>query len=945
MGRAERYLFERELVTSFIGGDGEGQSLFAASRLPQYDEIAVAEDLRSSTRVAESLESIDWSFTDEDTRFLTHDLHPYPAKFIPQIPGHCIARLSLPGELVFDPFGGSGTTALEAVRMGRRALSIDANPVATLIGRVKAGNLDHLAAREVHTLRSALLTLLADLPSPDSLCEEHTEHIPNIPNVTKWFPETSKGELAAIRSRISVFRTDTARDVASVALSRIVIAVSFQDSETRYASKPRSIPPGETIRKFLRALDATVRTLTDIQPAVRYGASKFLTADTRTLKVTQMDPECVDLVVTSPPYGNANDYHLYHRFRLLWLGHDPRQLGRIEIGSHLRHQRESNGFDAYVDEVAQSLAGVQRLLKTGRYAVMVVGDPVYAGVRHSAARELSGIAERQGFETICVLKRNLHKTRRSFMPAGRRADNEHLVVLRKPPHLVSVSLTQPRYRLWPYEKVLRRREIETLTGGGLVPDVDGSSDLSMDPYAVPEARTLTFTHGVRRGGSRPEPTWQAILEDGLSVRSGNRKDPKYVTHGAHRYKGKFYPQLSKALMNLSGLGPASRVMDPFCGSGTTLVEGFLNGHLAFGCDMNPMAAKIARAKVGILEISPNVVREAFGAVASQIEDTPSALGDPSSQFESECLNEIERWFPEPVVHKLAWLLSTIRTSSTGVVRDLLEVVLSDLARQVSQQEPSDLRVRRRRIPIEDADVFGLYLEALDTQFDRLEKFWQARSYSPRRLFRGTVVEGDCRDERTFDRMGVLPNSVDLVLTSPPYATALPYIDTDRLSLLLLFGMNSAARRPLEHDLVGSREITTSGRRVLESEIEADLLGLPSVVSDYLKDLQYRIGKAQLGFRRRNMPALLARFFVDMVRVIQNCHRRLRHGGEAMIVIGDNRVRVGSEFERIPTTDFVCDIALASGMTLVESLDISVTTENLMHIKHAITKNVVLRLRK
>lgn len=943
MGRAERYLFERELVASLIGNDGEEHSLRSAARFPQYDEIATADDLRSSTRVAQSMESVDWSFTNEDTQFLAHDLHPYPAKFIPQIPGHCIARLSLPGELVFDPFGGSGTTALEAVRMGRRALSMDANPVATLIGRVKTGNLDRAAAREVRTVRSALVTLLADLPPPGVLCKEYASHIPEIPNVAKWFPTTSQGELAAIRSRISTLKRSTARDIASVALSRIVITVSFQDSETRYASKPRNIPPRETIRRFLSALDATVRTLTQTQPVVRYGVSKFLTADTRTLRDAPMDPESVDLVVTSPPYGNANDYHLYHRFRLLWLGHDPRRLGRIEIGSHLRHQRESNGFDAYTEEVAQSLDGVHRLLKTGRYAVLVVGDPVYDGVRHAAARVLSEVAERQGFETICILQRALHQTRRSFLPAGRRATNEHLVVLRKPPRRVSIWLTPPRYRLWPYEKELRSREIEALVGVRPTKEVEGSAELVMDPYSVPETRTLTFTHGVARGVTAPEPTWQAILENSLVARSGSRKDPKYVTHGLHRYKGKFYPQLAKALMNLAGLPPASRVLDPFCGSGTTLLEGFLNGHLAFGCDMNPMAAKIARAKVGILEISPNIVREAFGAVASQVEDAPSPLEDPELQFNPTCLNEIQQWFPSPVVRKLAWLLSVIRTASNGVVRDLLEVILSDLARQVSQQDPKDLRIRRRRVPIEDADVFGLYLGALEAQFDRLEQFWKARSYSPRRLLSAMVVEGDSRNEATFDLMGIPPESVDLVLTSPPYATALPYIDTDRLSLLLLFGMNSAARRPLEHNLTGSREITTSARRALETGIGDDAVRLPAPVCDYLKDLKERIDEAKLGFRRRNMPALLARFFLDMVDVIQNCHRRLRSGGEAMIIIGDNRVRVGPEFERIPTTDFVRDIALASGMSLIESLDISVTTENLVHSKHAITKNVVLRL--
>lgn len=65
----------------------------------------------------------------------------------------------------------------------------------------------------------------------------------------------------------------------------------------------------------------------------------------------------------------------------------------------------------------------------------------------------------------------------------------------------------------------------------------------------------------------------------------------------------------------------------------------------------------------------------------------------------------------------------------------------------------------------------------------------------------------------------------------------------------------------------------------------------------------------------------------------------------MIVIGDNRMRVEKDYERIPTTDFVQDIAVECGMELVERIDISVTTENLVHIKNAITKNVVLRLRK
>lgn len=157
-------------------------------------------------------------------------------------------------------------------------------------------------------------------------------------------------------------------------------------------------------------------------------------------------------------------------------------------------------------------------------------------------------------------------------------------------------------------------------------------------------------------------------------------------------------------------------------------------------------------------------------------------------------------------------------------------------------------------------------------------------------------------------------------------------------------MDSSARRPIEQGLIGSREIATKERRRLEQAITASEGVLPAATQNYLQDLHARIAQADVGFRRKNMPALLQRFFQDMALVLKNCRRVLRPSGEAMIVIGDNRMRVGSAYERIPTTDFVQDIAIHCGMELVERIDISVTTENLVHIKNAITENVVLRLK-
>lgn len=944
MSRTGRYLYETELGASLVREEGGKYALRGEEESPVYEEISSPDDLRSAKRVAKALQSTDWSFTIDDTGFLTHDLHPYPAKFIPQIPGHCIAKLSLPGELVLDPFGGSGTTALEAVRLGRRALSTDANAVGTLIGRVKTCNLDRTAARDLHAIRSALTTRVVDLPDAGSLCTENGEYIPDIPNIDKWFPITSRGELAVVRSRIARMKSEKARDVALLALSRIVLAVSFQDSETRYSSKPHDIPQGETLKRFLVALDAIVRNVVTTQAAIRYGVCDFVTADTRELGHDVCKPGTVDLIITSPPYGNANDYHLYHRFRLFWLGHDPRQLGKIEIGSHLRHQRESSGFDAYLAEMEQSLSGMHRLLRPGRYAVLVVGDAIYKKVLYPVAEALSQTAEGMGFETVCIVEREIHTTKRSFVAAGRRATTEKLLVIRKPPEKVAVWFVSPPYKLWPYEGVLRGREIESIVGVPTNGHNGESFSLKLDPYAMTKARRLVFTHAVGMNALDTDPTWQAIIENGFVLQQSARKDPKYVTHGLHPYKGKFYPQLAKGLMNLCTLPSGASVFDPFCGSGTTLLEGYLNGHRTFGCDMNPVAAKIAKAKVGILDVNPDVVREALGTLVGQIEDAPTRPVNEREQFDPSCLDEISNWFPDPVISKLNWLLAAIRSVSEGVIRDFLEVVLSSIIREVSQQDLTDLRIRRRKEPIKDADVFKMYLDALDTQYTRVEKFWSVRGYSPNRFRPSRVMEADSRNRETLDALGLARNTVDLVLTSPPYATALPYIDTDRLSLLVLFGMNSSARRPVEQHLVGSREIITKERRQLEQTINDRANGLPESVCDYLQELHRRVSEADVGFRRKNMPALLQRFFQDIASVLKNCCQVLRPDGEAMIVIGDNRMRVDGDFERIATTDFVQDIAVNCGMELIERIDISVTTENLVHIKHAITENVVLRLK-
>lgn len=898
--------------------------------------------LSSAEDVFLDLKGRDWSFAADATGFLAHDIHPYPAKFIPQIPGTMIALLSARGEMVLDPFGGSGTTALEAVRLGRRALSIDANPLSELIGRTKTAAIDRDAARELHGMNAALAAEMQALPSdPQILVERHKRHAPAIPNRAKWFADSAFGELCLVKNRIADLTAQPARDVALVALSRIALKASFQDSETRYKSVPRNVPVGETLRRYLKEFRTALDTVAANEAATRYGISTFLSADARRLPADSVPDGSVDLIVTSPPYGNATDYHLYHRFRLLWLGHDPTKLASVEIGSHLKHQRENSGFQSYFTDLEATVREMARVLRAGRYAVLVLGNSIYEGQQYDPAALLSGLAGSLGFDASCLIERPVHATKRSFTQAGRRAVSESILVLRRTPNGARTVLGAPPYKQWPYEQVLRIRETNAIAGSKPEGKPDGVLTVDAIGSEFLRLRRLVFSHSVIGDGMAPDPTWQAVLENG----SAARKDPKYVTHGLHQYKGKFYPQLAKGLLNLAGADEGAVLLDPFCGSGTTLLEGYLGGLVAHGCDMHPLAAKIARAKTEILDTDPDVLIEAVGALQEALAKPPSKFPSASTSFPEACLDEIERWFPGPVVGKLAWLKTEIAKVSAGAVRDFLEVVLSSVIRDVSQQEPTDLRIRYRKEMLKDADLFGLFSAQLSIQFERIESFWRVRGRAPCRFHRARAVDGDNRKAETFTLLGLNKESVDFVLTSPPYATALPYIDTDRLSLLTLFGLSSLERRPLENAITGSREISPAGRKRLDAQ-SADTAGLPVSSVQFLNTIRTRLAKdTDAGFRKQAVPALLMRYLVDMSAALQNVHSVCRRGAQAMIVIGDNRTEIGGSSLRIPTTDLVEDIAEAAGFERMERIDISVTTENMLHQKNAITENVVLRMRR
>lgn len=890
----------------------------------------------------ERLGQIDWAFAGSPTDDLSHGIHPYPAKFTPALPAALISQLSLPGDLVLDPFGGSGTTAVEALVQGRRCISTDVNPLAEVIGLAKTASLGPWQLTVLGELADTCLSagrygsVACLLESAGSLPDGF---VPEIPHLEKWFAPGVTRELAYLRWRISGLVDPDAQAVARCVFSGIIVRVSFQDGETRYAARPRRLLDGAVLAVFGRDLGAALRRLRETARHLRLRRAEFRTVDARS--ADPAPPGSVDLIVTSPPYPNATDYHLYHRFRLFWLGFDPRALSGAEIGSHLRHQREKTDAGQYAAEMQQCLERCYRVLRPGRYAAFVVGDGLFSGQLYQTARHLADLAAGIGYDVVTAFDRPLPAHRRAFGPGARRADRETVLLLRRPDTLLTVQLVPAAYRRWPYEDELRRAEAGRLvrqTGGTLL---GGDLTVQVAASALPAFRRLTFTRAVRAPGCADLPTWQSVLEQGEGP--ARRKDPKYATHGIHPYKGKFYPQLVKSLFNVAGLPPGSVILDPCVGSGTTTLEAYLNGYAGRGVDLSPLAAEMADVKTGILQVDPAWLQHRLHFHAAEVRQLAAGPALPGP-WDAAVAAEVAAWFPEPVVRKLAAVLEGIRRVPDSVVQRLLRLVLSGLLRQCSQQEPADLRVRRRAEPIADAPLVDQYLAAVARQQARLLHLAQRLAYCPQVPAPAAAWAGDTRDFQTFAGRGLGGGAIDAIITSPPYATALPYIDTDRLSLMALWNMPAPARARLEQTLIGSRELIAAERKALDEQVrEGGLAEIPSPLAQAVIAQIDRLNRpAAVGFRRRNMAALLYRYFRDMNTAFAVWDRLLRPGGTVMVVIGDNRTVAGGGTEvTIPTTRILTELAAAMGWRVRVPVDITVTRQALLHARNTITRNTVL----
>jgi hypothetical protein len=521
------------------------------------------------------------------------------------------------------------------------------------------------------------------------------------------------------------------------------------------------------------------------------------------------------------------------------------------------------------------------------------------------------------------------------------------------------------YRLLPYERRLALREVQALTGGD-PQSLDEGVTVSGGPRAQAKLERLTYFRQVRLNGTGVVVPLQGQLEATTSKTVPNsllfadvdaapklrRQSTRYSVHGLHEYKGKFNPQIVRATANLLGLGlnRKAQLFDPFCGSGTSLVEAAHMGWDALGTDVNPLAILISNAKIQALKIPGNRLEDSCEGLATRLErhiagvDCHEPFPDKTARFLSEkgrlrLPNEsyLQSWFTPSVLIQLRLISTEISRIAEPRIRDVANVVLSDVLREVSLQDPADLRIRRRSNPCDNYPAIDPFINRLR---QRVRNVMSAGRILGKVRGRQRAVLGDSR--RALAGHG---ESFDAVITSPPYATALPYLDTQRLSLAFLGLLSPKELRALENDVIGHREISKSDREREEATIRQAESELPPAVVHLCMHAQRLAAKPGNGFRRRNVPALLVRYFRDMRQVFATTRNKVRPGGSFAMVVGPNRTTLDGETLIIDTPQLLGFVAETTGWRVIESLALDAYQRFALHHQNSITTERLVVLRR
>ncbi len=359
-------------------------------------------------------------------RALTHGFHSYAGRMHPTIARGSLTTWSEPGDLIVDPFCGSGTVLVEAMGLGRRAVGVDASPLGVAIARARTSTLG-AAGRE--RLR-AEASRIAEESGEHARKRRRPESPPWAKKEFERFHPHVALELFGLRALVMDTPDDEVGHALRMCFSSILVKVMKAGPEAPRDGAEKRIGRGMPSRLFTDRAEELALGLSALERRTPAGtpAPEIRLGDARDLDF--VEAASVALVVSSPPYAGTYDYAAQHDVRFTWLDLPRRSFQDTQIGAR------TAGLGAnprtWRDSQRRWIGEIARVLAPGGHAMLVVGDGVVGGAAEDAPDAVASAAQPLGLEPIARASQARpvidNRLQAIFADRPRR---EHLLLLRK----------------------------------------------------------------------------------------------------------------------------------------------------------------------------------------------------------------------------------------------------------------------------------------------------------------------------------------------------------------------------------------------------------------------------------------------------------------------------------------------------------------------------------
>lgn len=317
------------------------------------------------------------------------------------------------------------------------------------------------------------------------------------------------------------------------------------------------------------------------------------------------------------------------------------------------------------------------------------------------------------------------------------------------------------------------------------------------------------------------------------------------THGFHTYPARMHSAIARALVRHFNPGPGKRVLDPFCGSGTVLVEAQVAGLAAWGSDLNPLSMRVAQLHCQPL---PAAMRQQLLSVVQEVAAASEARVRSRVKVRAPLpRSEVVRYAPH-VLLELAGLHAEIAAIEDGVIRRALEMVFSAMVVKFSRQraDTSEHLVEKR---LRKGLVTEFFVRKAAELCTRWEQLAQAL---PTDVPHIGLFQCDVRE---LPRHLPQAQRADLVLSSPPYGGTYDYVQHHARRFPWL-GMSS--EQFAEKELGARRHFSAApaGRRRWDQELTGALVAIAES-TQLGAQVCFLLGDAQLGDERVDAAQQLA----------------------------------------------------------------------------------------